>query len=475
MSQRLDDSELTERIDDLRAAFRGEILRPDDEGYEEVRSVWNGMIDRRPAVITRATGTADVVAAVDFAREAGLELSIHGGGHNAAGNAVTDGGLMLDLSPMDGVFVDPAARTAWVGGGATLGDIDSETQLFDLAAPLGVVSETGVAGLTLNGGYGHLSREFGLAADNVVSAQVVTADGAVRIASEDTNEDLFWAIRGGGGNFGVVTAFQFRLHDIGPEVYGFFPWFHGDDARTVLEGFREWTEDAPRHASAIPFVAHVPELEEFPEAAWGEPAVALLGAYRGDDFSQAPVVYEPILERATPLADLSGPMNFVDLQSMLDEDYPDGMRYYWKSIFVAEASDEVFDIMVEYNESAPSDLSTVDLWHLGGAVADRPQDATAFYHRDKPFMVTFEANWEDPEDDDANIEWAREGFAALESLDIASGRYGNFPGFADDPATMLFGDNYERLVDVKTEYDPENLFRLNQNIAPRGWEEGGDS
>ncbi|XVH33612.1 FAD-binding oxidoreductase (plasmid) [Haloferacaceae archaeon DSL9] len=465
-------ADIESKVGALRARFRGEVLLPGDPDYDERRAIWNGMIDRRPAVIARPTGTADVVAAVAFARETGYDLSVHGGGHNVSGNAVADGGLMIDLSEMNGVRVDPATRTVRAEGGATLGDIDHETQHFGLATALGVVSETGIAGLTLNGGYGHLSREFGLAADNLRSVDIVTADGRVRTASADEREDLFWAIRGGGGNFGVVTSFEFDCHEVGPEVYCFFPWFHGDDADLVMKRFREWAASAPRHAGVLPFVGHVPELGEFPEETWGEPALACLGCFRGD-LETADEILGPLLEVATPIADLSGVMPFEDLQRLLDEDYPDGLRYYWKSIFITALTDEVVDAMIRCNEAAPSDLSTIDAWHLGGAVGDVPRDATAFWHRDKPHMVTFEANWTDPADDDANIAWAREGFAEIEALPVASGRYGNFPGFAEDPAALLFGENYDRLVEVKTRYDPENLFRMNQNIRPKTGDERG--
>ena len=461
-----DVADLESQVQGFQGEFRGEILLPDDDDYDVVRSVWNGMIDRRPALIVRPSGTADVVAAVNFARENALDVAIHGGGHNVAGNAVSDGGLMIDLSAMNGVYVDPDARTVRAQAGATLGAVDHETQLFGLATPLGVVTETGIAGLTLNGGYGHLAREFGLTIDNLVEVEIVTADGAVRTANDHEHEELFWAVRGGGGNFGVVTSFEYELHDVGPEVYQFFVWYHGDETDARLTAFRDWAASAPRTVGVLAFAAHVPALEEYPEAAWGEPAIVFFGCFRGDS-DEPGDVFAPLTQGADPLADFSGPTRYEDLQAVLDEDYPDGLRYYWKSIYLAELNDEVLDLVSRYNETAPSALSTVDLWWLGSAVADVPQDATAFWHRDKPFMVTFEANWEDPADDDANVEWAREGFAAFEELPVAGGRYGNFPGFAEDPAHLLFGDNYDRLVDVKTTYDPENLFHLNQNIAPR--------
>ena len=458
-------SDIESRLPTLRTELRGEVLLPDDEGYDTARSVWNGMIDRRPALIVQPTGTADVVAAVDFARESDLEIAVHGGGHNVAGYAVSDGGLMLDLSAMTGVSVDREARTVRAQGGATLGDVDHETQLFGLATPLGVVSETGIAGLTLNGGYGHLSREYGLSVDNLLEVEVVTADGEVRTANDQQREDLFWAVRGGGGNFGVVTAFEYELHDVG-EVYQVFAWYHGEAAATLLGRFREWTESAPRTAAILPFAATVPELDEFPKDTWGEPALAFLGCIR-DHPEEAASMLASLTEGRDPIADFSGPTQFEELQSLLDEDYPDGLRYYWKSTYLAALTEEVIDLVVRYNEAAPSPLSTVDIWWLGGAVAEVPQDATAFWHRDRPFMITFEANWEDPEADEANVAWAREGFAAFEELSVAGGRYGNFPGFAEDPARLLFGENYDRLVDIKAKYDPENRFHVNQNIVSR--------
>lgn len=446
--------------------FHGELLVPRDEGYGEARTVWNGMIDSYPAIIARCSGVADVVEAVEFGREHDLPVAVRGGGHNVAGTAVRDGGIVVDLSGMNGVRVNPEARTVRAEGGATLGDVDRETQLFDLATALGAVSRTGIAGLTLNGGYGHLSRQYGLALDNLRSVDVVTADGTVHTASEAENADLFWAVRGGGGNFGVVTSFEYALHEVGPEVYALFVWFHAADSQEVMDRYREWTATAPREAGVLAFAAHVPDLEEFPEEHWGEPTVAMLGSYRGD-LDDAGAVFEPLIAGLTPLVDFSGPMAYTELQSMLDEDYPDGLRYYWKSVYLTAITDEVVDLLLRYNESSPSPLSTVDLWHLDGAVGEVPRDATAFWHRDKPYMITFEANWEDPADDDANVNWARDGIAETQDLSVASGRYGNFPGMNEDPARALFGDNYERLVEIKSRYDPENLFRSNANVAPR--------
>ncbi|MEY7848974.1 FAD-binding oxidoreductase [Natrarchaeobius sp. A-rgal3] len=459
----------SDAIQSFEADCSGDLVFPTDEEYDRSRQIWNGMIDRYPAIVVRCAGTADVVAAVNFAREQGLEVSVRGGGHNVAGTAVRDGAIVVDLTDMNGARVDPEARTVRVEGGATLGDVDAETQLFGLATALGAVSQTGVAGLTLNGGYGHLSRQYGLALDNLVSVDVVTADGTVHTASADRNEDLFWGIRGGGGAFGVVTSFEYALHDVGPEVYALFTWFDVDDAAPVISAYREWIQAAPREAGVLAFTAHVPELEEFPEGSWGDPALAFFGSFRGD-LDDADRVFRPLVDAATPIADLSGPMAYVDLQSMLDEDYPDGLRYYWKSVYLTEITDEVVDLVIRYTEDAPSSLSTIDLWHLGDAVAEVSRNETAFWHRDKPYMLNFEANWPESDDDDVNVNWAREGIAEARELSTASGGYGNFPGLNEDPATQLYGENYERLVDLKTTYDPETLFPANGAIAPRAEE-----
>ncbi|MFC4359636.1 FAD-binding oxidoreductase [Halobium salinum] len=460
----------TRRLSDLdlvalRERFRGDVLTPEDPDYHDARALWNGLIDRYPTAVVRPTGTADVVAAVRFARERDLPIAVRGGGHNVAGSALVDDGLCLDLSAMNAVSVDPDARRALVGGGATIGDVDHETQLHGLAAPLGVVSATGVAGLTLNGGLGHVRRRYGLSLDNVRSFEVVTADGEVLTASNDDHEELFWALRGGGGNFGVVTRFEYDLHAVGPEVFGLFVWYHADDARTVLRGVDDWAPEATRDASVLPFLATVPELGEFPESTWGQPAVAVLGCHVGGT-AAAEAEFERLRDLAEPVVDLSGPLPYVELQSMLDADYPDGLRYYWKALYVDELTAEVVDLLVRYGRSRPSALSTVDLWHLGGAIDDTPPDGTAFRHRGHPYLVTFEANWEESTDDDANVAWAREGIEELRSLPAVSGAYGNFPGFGEDPVRSLFGRNYDRLARVKAEYDPENVFRSNLNVEP---------
>lgn len=458
-------------LDGFRIALDGDVVLPEDPDYDEVRTVWNGMIDRYPAVIARCVGEDDVVAAVRFAREHDLPLAVRGGGHNVTGNAVCDDGLVVDLTEMNGVTVDPEAGRAHVEGGATIGDVDRETQRFGLAAPLGVVSATGVAGLTLSGGLGHLRRRYGLSLDNLASVRVVTADGRLLRASETERPDLFWAVRGGGGNLGVVTTFEYELHPVGPEVYGLFVWYHAADATDALRTFRAYAETtergsaADRGGSVVAFTATVPELDEFPEASWGESAVVLLGCYDGPT-EAGEAAFASLRSVAEPIVDFSDSIAYTDLQSMLDEDYPDGLRYYWKAVYVDGMSDEVLDLLVEYGARSPSSLSTVDVWQLGGAVADVPADATAFRHRDSPYLVTFEANWDDESTDDENLAWARDGIAALREMGVTGGAYGNFPGFAEDPTRALFGENYDRMVAAKTAYDPENVFRMNLNVEP---------
>jgi FAD/FMN-containing dehydrogenase len=460
-------------LDAFRTELTGEVLLPTDADYDEARAIWNGMIDRYPAVIARCTDTDDVVTAVRFAREHDLPLAVRGGGHNVTGNAVCDDGLVVDLSEMNSVRVDLESHRAYVGGGATIGDVDRETQRLGLAVPLGVVSATGVAGLTLSGGLGHLRREYGLSLDNLTSVRIVTADGQVLRASESRHPDLFWAVRGGGGNLGIVTNFEYELQRVGPEVYGLFVWYHGEDAAHALRTFRKYAEggadgeEPDRRGSVVAFTATVPELDEFPTSSWGESAVVFLGCYDGEK-QAGETAFESLRTLADPVVDLSDSMAYTDLQTMLDEDYPDGLRYYWKAVYLDEMTDEVLDMLVEYGAASPSSLSTVDVWQLGGAIADAPVDATAFRHRESPYLVTFEANWEEESTDDENVAWARDGIAALRELGMTGGTYGNFPGFAEDPTRALFGENYDRMVEVKTTYDPENVFRLNLNVEPAG-------
>ena len=447
--------------------LRGQLLRPGDAAYEEARLLWNGLIGKRPALIARCAGVGDVIDSVNFARENALLVAVRGGGHNVAGNAVCDGGLVIDLSGMQGIRVDPERRTVRAEGGATLGDLDRETQVFGLATPLGVVSKTGIAGLTLGGGIGWLRRKYGLSSDNLVSVDVVTADGRFLTASETEHEDLFWGIRGGGGNFGVVTSFEYRLYPVGPEVMFCFVLYPGDRAREVLRFGEEYMAGAPEEVSPVGVLGRVPPVELFPERWHGEPFVAFLAMYVGEA-EEGERVLRPLRELGGSIADLSARMPYTEAQAILDEDYPDGWHYYWKSQNVDSLNDKVLERLMNHAETAPSEHSTIDVWYQGGAMARVGASETAFGDRSSPILLGIEANWEDQRDDEANISWTRNCVADMRRFS-SGGMYLNFPGFFEEGDNLMhdaFGANYERLVEIKNKYDPTNLFRLNQNIQP---------
>ena len=456
-------------IQDFQSRIRGRVLDAGHGAYEDARRIQNGLIDRRPALIVRCSGTADVVEAVNFARDRGLLLSIRGGGHNVAGNAMNDGGVVIDLSAMRGVHVDAASGTVRAAGGATWGEVDREAQLFGLAVPGGVVSTTGIAGLTLHGGYGHLRRKYGLSIDNLLSAQVVTADGQVRMASATSNADLFWALRGAGSNFGVVTSFEFRAHPVGPIVHLCAPFYALEDGQDVLRAWREFTKTAPDEVSSLVVIWSVPDVEGFPAEHRKRPVVILASVYSGpvDDGAR---ILQPLREIATPLLDLTGPVPFAGLQASFDPFFPKGRLYYWKSTNVHDLSDACIDTILAAAASRPSGLSDIPIWHLGGAMSRVAPEATAYGKRDAPYLVTAEATWIDPAENDANISWAR---ALVKSMEPFSrgGLYLNFAGFGEEKEAMLrdaYGSNYDRLVALKTVYDPANLFRMNLNIPPAG-------
>jgi FAD/FMN-containing dehydrogenase len=450
------------------AKLRGELLRSGDTEYEEARALWNGVIDRRPALIARCAVVEDVVEAVNFARENDLLLAVRGGGHNVAGTASAEGGLVLDLSDMKSIEVDPERRTVRAAAGATIGELDKETQKHGLATPMGVVSETGIAGLTLNGGMGHLRRKHGLSSDNLLSVELVTADGHLLTASEEENADLFWAVRGGGGNFGVVTSFEYRLYPVGPEVMCAFVFYPGDRAREVLRSAEGYVAGAPDEVSPLSFLGRVPRVEDFPEEWHGEQFVGFLAVYAGS-VEEGEEALRPLRELGDPIADFSGPMPYTEAQKLLDEDYPDGWRYYWKSVNVDGLGDEAIEALMEHAQAAPSDHSTIDVWFQGGAMGRVGADESAFGDRSAPILLGIEANWEEnPEDDEANIAWARGCYSDLRRFS-GGGVYLNFPGFLEEGQGLIrdaYGENYERLVALKNKYDPANLFRLNQNIAP---------
>jgi FAD/FMN-containing dehydrogenase len=452
-------------VEQLRRSVRGQVLRPEDAGYETGRKVWNGMIDRRPALIVRCSGTADVVAAVNFARAQNLPVAVRGGGHNVAGNAVCDGGLVIDLSLMNSVRVDPERRLARVCGGARLGDVDHETQLFGLAVPSGVVSRTGIAGLTLHGGLGFLTRRFGLTSDNLVAADVVTADGRLLLVDEHNHPELLWALRGGGGNFGVVTSFEFRLHPVGPEVWMAIVFYPVEQAPQVLEFFRSFMAQAPDELSGIALFWNAPTEEPIPEEHRGAPIIAVAGCYCGP-VEKGERAIQPLREIVTPIVDLSGPMPFVAAQQLFDADYPDGRRYYWKSIYLSNLGDEVIQALVAHSARRPSPLTSMDICAAGGAFTRMPADAAAFASRNVPYLLAIESNWDDPAADAANLAWTREVYRDMQRFS-AGGAYLNFPGFGEEGEALLresFAGNYARLQAVKARYDPENFFHHNLNI-----------
>ncbi len=455
-------------VEGLGAGLDGELLRAGDAGYEDARRVWNGMIDKRPALIARCASVEDVIRAVNFARENDLLVAVRGGAHNIAGTAICDRGLVIDLSPMKGVRVDPERRMVSAGGGVTIGELDKETQVFGLATPMGVVSETGISGLTLGGGIGWLRRKHGLSCDNLVSAEVVTADGRLLRVDASENEDLFWGLRGGGGNFGIVTSFEYLLHPIGPEVMFCFVFYDGDDAKEALRFYREYANDAPNEVSSFAILGTVPSVEPFPENIHRLPYVLFAAMYAGP-VDEGGRVMQPLREFGEPMIDFSGPMPYVEVQSLLDEDYPAGkLRYYWKSLHLDDLSDEAIDRTLEHTAKRPSPLSTVDVWHMGGAIDRIGAEESAFGGRQAPFLLGVEANWEDSQDDAANIAWARDCVNDMQRFS-GGAQYLNFPGFlegGDQTLRATFGDKYERLVGLKNRYDPTNLFRLNQNIKP---------
>lgn len=452
-------------IDTLRQQMRGTIVLPGDEKFDLARRIWNGMIDRHPAAIAYCAGPADVMSAVRFARERQMPVAVRCGGHNVAGNSVCDDGIVIDLSPMRGVRVDPERAVVRVAGGALLGDIDHETRPFGLAVPVGAVSATGIGGLALHGGLGFLMRKHGLTADNLVSADIVTAEGRLIAADEKNHEDLLWALKGGGGNFGAVTSFEFRAHPVGPDVYFLLVFYPADKASKVLEFFRGFMPDAPDELMAIAIYWNAPEGEPIPEGHRGSPVMVVVGCWSGQ-LDQGDRMTRPLREIVTPIADASGPVPFIDVQRVFDPDYPSGRRYYWKSIFLESLEDDAIDLVCEAGADRPTSLSTVEVWALGGAIGRVHPEATAFCHRHAPFLLAIEANADDPATDAANIAWVRRRFEEAKRFS-RGGTYFNFGGFLEGGEELLarsFGTNYRRIRDIKRKYDPDNFFYHNLKI-----------
>lgn len=449
------------------AGFEGELLTAGEDGYDEARRVWNAMIDRRPALIARCRNAQDVMAAVRHAAAHDLGISIRAGGHNVAGHAVCDGGLMIDLTQMRGVSVDPERRIASVEGGALWGDVDKATQAHGLATPGGLISDTGVAGLTLSGGVGWLRAKHGLSIDNLVAADVVTADGALVHTSADENPELLWALRGGGGNFGVVTRFEFSLHPVGPEVMFAAPIYALEDGPGPI---RAWRDFLLEHDGLIGSLCEFSTAggEDFPEESWGKRVYTLACVYNGDA-AEGEVLMQPLRELGNLVTDFSGRMSYCEVQTLFDTLMPAGeFRCYWKARYLTDLSDEMIDLAMANAEAAPSDNSLSSLWNFGGATAQVPADATAFGDRSFGWMYSLDGVWPDA-DDAANIAWARDGWESAARFGHEGRAYLNFPGHGEDNDALTratFGANYQRLVEIKTKYDPQNRFRFNQNIKP---------
>jgi len=452
-------------IQELREAVRGTIFTPSDEGYAEASRVWNGAHDgRRPALVVQCSGAADVIAAIGFARSNQLTIAVRGGGHSVAGFSTCDGGLVIDLSAMNGVRVDLETKRAIVGGGAVWADVDHETQAHGLATTGGLVSTTGVAGFTLGGGIGWLMRKRGLACDNLVGADVVTADGCLVHASETENADLLWGLRGGGGNFGVVTQFELQLHPVGPTVYAGPIFYPADAAGDLLRVFRAWCEDAPDDVTAIVNLTTAPPLPVIPEAWHGKKVAAFLAVSAGP-LSEGESLVAPFRTVAEPIADLLGPMPYNVIQTLIDPLWPKGINSYFKATNLSGLDDELIDRLTEIHLAAPGPQCEIHVHQMGGAVARVGEGATAFAERSMPFVLNAVTAWHDPAVGPAHADWSRAVIAA--AADASTGRaYVNFLGDADAARSSYGEETYARLAALKSEYDPTNVFRLNQNVAP---------
>lgn len=455
-----------EAIAGLRMRLRGPVLLPDDPGYQECRTLWNAMIDRRPGLVVRCLGTTDVIACVQFAREHKLLLCIKCGGHNIAGLAAADGAMMLDLSLMRGVWVDPVNKVAHAQGGCQLGDIDRETQLHGLAAVLGFVSLTGAAGLTLGGGFGYLTRRFGWTSDNVLGMDVVTADGRLVRASEKENADLFWGLRGGGGNFGVVTGIDYKVYPVGPEVVGGLVAWPVAEAPKVLELYRTLSEQAPPELTLVTLIRPAPPAPWLPAEWHGKPIIGILACYSGKP-EEGERLVAPIKTLGKPIGDILIRRPYAQLQTLLDATQPKGRRYYWKSEYLATVTPELCDRWIAQGARIKSPHSAVIFFQLGGALNKLPPDHSPVGNRDARHVLNIAGAWEKPEQDEENMQWAKDAWNDLKQFSTG-GNYINFLTADESPERVAaaLGPNSGRLAEVKRKWDPGNLFRVNRNIAP---------
>jgi len=444
----------------------GELVRPSDANYDDARAIWNGAHDARPAVIARCASTADVRHAIGFARSEGLEVAVRGGGHSIPGFSSCDGGIVIDLSPMKGIEVDPSARTVVAEGGVLWNELDAATQEHGLAVTGGLVSTTGIAGFTLGGGIGWLMRKHGLACDNLRSAQLVTADGQVITASAAQNSELFWGLRGGGGNFGVVTSFEFDLHPVGPTVTAGAVFYPGDRAEEVMRFYRDFVRDIPDELTTLVNLLTAPPAPFLPEEWHGKKLVALIGCYAGDPEEGARAM-APMSELGDPVADLIGPMPYVGMQSLIDALWPHGTKAYMKAGYLSELDDAAIETSARFHQDATSPASEIHVQHFGGAVARVPGEETAYGERDAPFVLNCIAVSHEPGGIDTHVDWAQRYYAAMEPS-LTGGAYINFlSAEGDERVKSAYGpEKYARLQALKDRYDPTNLFRLNQNIAP---------
>ncbi|MEU2717259.1 FAD-binding oxidoreductase [Streptomyces sp. NPDC007205] len=458
-------------LDRLRGMLLGEVVGPADPGYDAARGVYNAMIDKRPAVVARCRGTSDVIGAVRFAREEGLPIAVRGGGHSVAGHGTCDDGMVIDLSLMRGVHVDPVRRTARVQAGALLGDVDRETQVYGLAVPTGQMSETGIAGLTLNGGLGMLLHKYGLTCDNLLSADMVTVAGEVVTASEDSRPELFWALRGGGGNFGVVTSFEFRLHPVGPTMLAGFLAHPAEQAPQVLEFLRDFSATSPAHLSVDALFMRAPEADFVPSEFWGMPLVNLFVRYFGP-MEEAWQTVQPLREFGAPLFDGLQPMSYVAVQSMLDAFSPAGNLHYWTSEFLPQLQEKEINAVAAIGADLPSSISIVNVHPFDTAATAVSPDATAFAHRQDSWLIHVIGQWEDTADTDRCRTWVKKAGAALQAFGLGN-TYLNTTSEderTDRVRAFWDGERLARLARVKAAYDPDNVLRFNHNIPPAGKE-----
>jgi FAD/FMN-containing dehydrogenase len=451
-------------IDQFRASLRGELIQPQDEGYDAARKVYNGMIDRKPRFIVRCSDVTDIISSVKFAREKNLLLAVRGGGHNGAGLGVCDGGLVIDLSRRRGIRVNPKDRTVQVESGCTWGEVDHATHVFGLAVPSGIISTTGVAGLTLGGGHGYLTRKFGLTIDNLLEADLVLADGSFVTVNADENEDLYWAIRGGGGNFGVVTSFTFKAHPVSTVYAGPMLW-PLDKAVEVMQWYREFSKKAPEDLYGFFGLLNVPPGPPFPEHLHRKTMCAVVWCYSGP-MEKAEEVFRPIRKTGPPAVDFVGPVPYPSLQGLFDQLFPTGLQWYWKGDFVNDLNDVAIKLHLKYSSELPSQLSTMHLYPIDGAVHRVGKSDTPFSYRDSTWSMVIAGIDSDPVNNERITKWAKTYWEALHPYS-AGGAYVNFmmeEGQSRVEAT--YGDNYKRLSEIKRKYDPTNLFRVNQNIPP---------